>query len=251
MSVRIAVDRPVPADALAKPQGRLTVTLLHSFRLECDDEPVDLPLGAQRLVAFLALHGHPLLRLFVAGTLWLDSSDERAAASLRSSLWRLNQPGLKVVDGSNGRLALAPGVEVDLRTSTTLAHALLDGDVGTSSARRDTAALSGDVLPDWYDDWLVMERERFRQLRLHALEALAERLLARGEFAQAVETAQEAAIAEPLRESVHRLLVRIHLAEGNQCEAVRQFALCKRMFHDELGVGPSPRMAELVAHLTA
>ena len=249
MSVRIAVDRATGRTGEQPVERQLAVTLLHSFKLECDGEPVDLPMSTQRLVAFLALHDHPLLRLYVAGTLWLDSSEERAAASLRSSLWRLNQPGLRVVDGANGRIGLAPGVAVDLRDSTALAHGLLDGDVG-DDVRRETAALSGDVLPDWYEDWIVMGRERFRQLRLHALEALAERLLAGKDYAQAVEAAQEAAIAEPLRESAHRLLVRIHLAEGNQCEALRQFELCRRLFDDQLGVAPSPRLRELVAHLT-
>lgn len=246
----MAASRPAGRTDEPPAARRLTVSLLHSFQLVCDGEPVDLPVSTQRLVAFLALHDHPLLRVYVAGALWLESSEERAAASLRSSLWRLNQPGLKVVDGVNGRLGLAQGVEVDLRSSTALAHGFLDGTPSIEDARRDTAALSGDVLPDWYDDWIVMERERFRQLRLHALEALAERLLAGGEFGQAVETAQEAAIAEPLRESAHRLLVRIHLAEGNQCEALRQFDLCRRMFEDQLGVAPSPRIRELVAHLT-
>ena len=228
----------------------IRVSLLNSFDLSCDGTTIGLPGGIQRLVAFLALHDHPLLRAHVAGALWLDAPEERAAASLRSSLWRLNQPGLKVVDGRNGRIELAPGVAVDLRDATALAQDLFSGSGGSEDPAGITRALSGDVLPDWYDEWVVMERERFRQLRLHALEALAEQLLVEGRLGQAVEAAQSAAVAEPLRESAHRLLVRIHLVEGNPGEAIRQFRLCERLFREQLGVAPSARMQALVEPLT-
>ena len=55
---------------------------------------------------------------------------------------------------------------------------------------------------------------------------------------------------EPLRESSHRLLIRIHLTEGNAAEAIREFKLCGRLFRDQLGLEPSPQLAELVANLT-
>jgi DNA-binding SARP family transcriptional activator len=55
--------------------------------------------------------------------------------------------------------------------------------------------------PDWYDDWLQMERERFRQLRLHALETLAERFVALGRHAQAIDAALAAVQVDPLRET--------------------------------------------------
>ncbi|HEY7876288.1 MAG TPA: BTAD domain-containing putative transcriptional regulator [Actinomycetota bacterium] len=242
------------AEASARPGDRLAsnirVSLLSSFELSCDGTTVGLPVGIQRLVAFLALHDHPMLRVYVAGALWLDAPEERAAASLRSSLWRLNQPGFKVVGGSNGRIELAREVTVDLRDSTALAQALLSGSDGCDDPAGITRALSGDVLPDWYDEWAVMERERFRQLRLHALEALGERLLAEGKVGQAIEAAQAAAVAEPLRESAHRLLVRIHLVEGNPGEAIRQYRLCERLFREQLGVTPSGRMRALVEPLT-
>ena len=54
----------------------------------------------------------------------------------------------------------------------------------------DLAALKGEILPDWYDDWLLLERERIRQLRLHALEAIrCTRLTAAGRFGEAIEAA--------------------------------------------------------------
>jgi len=61
--------------------------------------------------------------------------------------------------------------------------------------------LSADLLPDWYDDWVLLEAEDWRQLRLHALEALAGRLIALGRWGEAANAAGAAVRAEPLRES--------------------------------------------------
>ena len=50
--------------------------------------------------------------------------------------------------------------------------------------------LSGEVLPGWYDDWVLVEAEDWRQLRLHALETLADRLAAAGCWGQAADAAR-------------------------------------------------------------
>jgi DNA-binding SARP family transcriptional activator len=106
--------------------------------------------------------------------------------------------------------------------------------------------LDGDLLPGWYDDWVLFERERLRQLRLHALETLALALAAEGRFAAAVEAGLAAIRTEPLRESAHRVVVRVHLAEGNLTEALRQYELCRRLFRAELGLEPSALLTDLV-----
>jgi DNA-binding SARP family transcriptional activator len=224
------------------------LALLDAFELRCDDEVVSLPPSAQRLLALLALHDRPLLRPHVAGTLWLDTPEERASANLRSSLWRLNRPGPKLVEATSFQLRLAPEVRVDVRETAALAHQLLaasDAPTG-SETDLDPERLTGELLPDWYDDWVLLERERLRQLSLHALEALGERLLDASKMGAALEAALAAITMEPLRESSHRLLIRIHLAEGNAAEAIRAFELCRRLFREQLGLEPSPQLAQLV-----
>jgi len=108
------------------------------------------------------------------------------------------------------------------------------------------ASLTGDLLPDWYDDWLLDEREELRQTRLHALESLARQLSACGRHADAIQAALAAIRLEPLRETAHHTLIEIHLAEGNRSEACRQFQRCRRMLRDELGVEPSASMRLLL-----
>ena len=229
-----------------QPSARASLSLLDAFELRCDGELVGLPVSAQRLLAFLALHERPLLRPYVAGTLWIDASDDRAGASLRSSLWRLNRSGHRLVDATSTRLGLAPGIDVDVRSSLALARRLLDGTAPAEELDSAEASLNGEVLPDWYDDWLVFERERFRQLSLHALEVLSDRLLAAGRLGGALGAALAAVRGEPLRESAHRALIRVHLAEGNRAEALRQRELCRGLLRERLGAEPSPQLDELL-----
>lgn len=226
--------------------GRASLSLLHAFELRCDGRLVNLPRSAQRLLAFVALHEHPLQRVYVAGTLWIDATDDRAGASLRSSLWRLNRPGHLVVEATSTHLRLAPDVDVDLRRALAVAHRLLDGSADAADLDAGEEVLCGELLPDWYDEWLLFERERFRQVSLHALEAVAERLVHAGEVARALEAALSAVRSEPLRESAHRVLIRVHLAEGNRIEALRQYELCRRLLRDRLGVEPSSQLDELL-----
>ena len=93
----------------------------------------------------------------------------------------------------------------------------------------DWLPLTGEVLPDWDDDWALVEREHFRNLSLQALESLCEHLTAQGRLRQALEVGLAVFAREPLRESAHRLLVRIYLADGNPFDAIRQFRLYREL----------------------
>lgn len=244
LAARPAQDRLLhAADAT-----RVRVTLLGAFAVACDGVSVSLPMSVQRLVAFLALHRNPILRPYIAGSLWPDSSDGRAAANLRSALWRFQRSGLGVVEAADQRLRLGVDVHVDLHEAEALARRVLDDDFADIL---DVAAslLARDVLPDWYDDWVLIEHERFRQLRLRALDALCDRLTRAGRLREALDAGLSSVAGEPLRESAHRALVRVHLADGNAGEAIRQYRFCRRLLRERLGIDPSHRMRELIRGL--
>jgi DNA-binding SARP family transcriptional activator len=225
------------------------LTLLDSFELVCDGARVTLPMSAQRVLAFVALHEHAMRRPYVAGSLWLDSPEENAYANLRSALWRLHHSGHCLVETSRHQLSLGRGVIVDLRRSEALARCVLD-ESNDEALSVGPSAFQADLLPDWYDDWVVIERERYRQLRLGALDALCERLIQAHRLSEALAVALAAVAGEPLRESAHRMVVRVHLEEGNVGEAVRQYRLCRRLLKERLGVEPSERMRQLLPTLT-
>jgi DNA-binding SARP family transcriptional activator len=228
---------------------QVQVVLLHGFELTVNGEPLSASFGAQRVIGFLALSDRPCLRMYVAGTLWPDVSERRASSSLRSTLWRMRWPGCRPVVATSTHIALASDVAVDLREAVTAARLTLDASAEVSDVERLLVLLSGDLLPGWYDDWVLTKREWFRQLRLHALESLSERLIGDGRFDQAVEAALLAVAGEPLRESAHRALVQAHIAEGNWGEAVRDYVRYRDLLRRELGVAPSPLMSHLVDRL--
>jgi DNA-binding SARP family transcriptional activator len=228
------------------------VSLLDGFTLTLGDRrhgrPEELPRAAQRLVAHLSL-GARVTRNAVAGQLWPNVLECHAHGSLRSTLWRVHKlvPGL--IRASGDTLSLADGVQVDVRELTAWAQRVSDRRTCIDETPSTAAELRGELLPGWFEDWVLLERERVRQMRMHAFETMAERLTDAGRYGEAVEVAYAAVRAEPLRESAHRTLVRVHLAEGNLVEALRAYEAYRGMLADELGVVPTRQMVDLVCRL--
>jgi DNA-binding SARP family transcriptional activator len=221
--------------------------LLEGFALERADSRIDLPVGMQRLLALLAVRG-PAHRCVVAGTLWPEVPETQALASLRTSIWRLNRMvrGLVLVEGVC--LSMARSVFVDSREQEVFATRLLrnriDGEPwvtdGIAHLRR------GELLPGWYEDWVVFERERLNQLRLHAMELAAAVLTRQQNLNTALELALEAVRIEPLRETANAVLMSVYLAEGNVCDAVHQYDIFRELLQRELGLEPSPTLGQLL-----
>jgi DNA-binding SARP family transcriptional activator len=217
----------------------LSLSLLGGFELRCEGERIELPLATQRVVAFLALHERPVVRSYVWATLWLNKTEDRAAADLRAALWRASRSGIVIVDANRTHLRLARGVEVDVRVAASSARRIVAEGVELQSCQSDTELFSGELLPGWYDDWVIFERERLRHLFINALEGLSLSLSHRGHHALAVDAAIVAVAAEPLRESAHSALIEAHLAAGNRGEAVRGYERLIRLLDSQLGVPPS------------
>lgn len=208
----------------------------------------EIPASSRRLLAFVALHRRPVERRHAAAVLWPAIPSARAGGNLRSALWRLRGAGIDAVTAGPTWLALAPRVAVDVHEVGEWAARLIDscpvpGDLALSPS--STQAL--DLLPGCYDDWALIERERLRQRILRALEALSRYLVAAHRFGAAVDAAMIAVHAEPLRESAQRLLVEVHLAEGNVVEARRAYQAYARLLLCEIGVAPAPELTALVA----
>jgi DNA-binding SARP family transcriptional activator len=226
--------------------GLVHIQLLDTFEVSFDGRCINLPAGARRLVALLALARTTAVRDHVAYQLWPDGSEARAQANLRSALWRVRQAGLGLIESNAGRLRIGHNVSVDVHVLSELAEAVIGGRMSASPADVKSAMTAGDLLSDWYDPWLSDPRERLRQLRLHGLEALCSHELERGNIGAAIDAGLAAVAAEPLRESAHRSLIRAHLAEANAAEALRQYERFRSLLFTELGILPSPHLEELV-----
>lgn len=236
----------------AEPRSSLSrgpvLRLLGGFHLHDGERSLRLTLAEQRLLALLALRRRPVPRSTVAGLLWPDSGDARAAACLRSVLWRLRRLPRPIVGAVGAWLELDDAVAVDTRVMVEVARELVDPR-SEGVPDRVLDLLGHDLLPDWYDEWVVVEREPLRQLRLHALEELSRRLAAADRHADAVDAALAVVVCEPLRDSGQRRLVEAFLGEGNRVEAVRQYRRYRDQLRGELGIEPSAAFAGLLAGL--
>lgn len=199
-----------------------------------------VPEGCKRVLAFVALKGGRVDRRHAAGSLWPDGSEGRASGNLRSALWRLRGAGIDVLEADKVNVYLRERTTTDLDALGAWADRLVAG-VATEEDMRvpDWSSTVAELLPGWYDDWVIFERERVRQRLLHALEVLSCRLRAAGRYGEAIDAAMDAVAVEPLRESAWRVLVEAHVAEGNHVEARRTYASYRDLVRRELGVEPS------------
>lgn len=226
---------------------RRVVHLFDGPYVTCGGERLTVPQGGRRLVAFLALRRGPVERAYAAGALWPSGDDGRAQGNLRSSLWRLRRAGIDVVVADKWSLTLAEDVVVDVAILSEWANRLLHGEPARGDLSIDQLPDDAlNLLPGWYDDWAIIERERMRQRMMHAMEALSRHLTGLGRYADAIEVALAVVAAEPMRESAERVLLEALLAQGNRAEAGRAYADFRELLVRELGVEPSRQLAALL-----
>ena len=237
-----------PCEGREKPQ--FTLRLLGGFALLVEDREVRVPDATQKIVAFLAFQTASVRRGFVAGTLWTDHTDERASANLRTALWRLPRELAGLIVGARTSLVLSSEASVDYRNALRVALSVLAGQNDRFvPPGAEFEALDNTLLPGWYDDWVVSERDRLQQIRLHVLEVLSRNAMNQGHFDDAIQLAQTVVRAEPLRESGHILLARAHIATGNRATAVRQIQRLDAFLRSELGISASPEALLIIEHI--
>jgi len=225
-----------------------SIHVLGGFSLRVADGQVVVPRNAQRVLGFLAVTGVEHLRDTIAGQLWPAAAPERAMSNLRTALWRVRRANPGIVRARRDSIGLGDDVEIDYEVITSRARSIISehplDDQDVAGAAR---LLEADLLPGWDEEWLLLDRERHRQLRIHALERLSEVLTERGHYARAIDVACAAIRVEPLHESAHAALIAAHMAEGNRTEAIRHFRAYTRLLDEEAGLEPSSRLAVLLA----
>lgn len=217
-----ATGRALPGDRV------MTLRLMGGFHLHVDRDELRLSPSAERLVALLALEGR-LTRSCAAGTLWPEIPESRALPRLRTCIWRVNEQAPRVVVATRSSVLLDPRIVVDVRAGTVVA-----------GAEERALTYEGDLLPSWDDEWLMVERERLRQIRLHQLDEEASRLLGERQFGLALAAAYAALGADPFRESALQTIVAVHLAEGNRAEAARIQVLLQQLREEATPARASP-----------
>jgi DNA-binding SARP family transcriptional activator len=228
--------------------------LFDSWHLRRADVDVPLHRREQRLIALLALRGERP-RGYIAGVLWPESTEQRATGNLRAAVWRIDHEAPGILLHSRSHLRLDDPVVLDVDAVSRCAAGIFGWTDGGQPLDRATCLrslpllLCGDVLPGWYDDWVTYERSRLAQLRLHALELLADLLVDRGEISAALLAASAAVAIEPLREAATRALIRAQIEDGNYHGALRDYEAYRSRVQAELGLLPSGRLDALMRPL--
>jgi DNA-binding SARP family transcriptional activator len=157
---------------------------------------------------------------------------------------------LGVIDRIGPRLVLSAEVTVDLHEVWESARSLIAG-LGPPEKWEDLVnQLGRELLPGWCDEWLTFERDRWDQMRVYALESLAQRFQSEKQYLPALQAALGAIAVDPIRETAHRIVIEIHIAEGNVASAIKRYRDYRTFLQRELKVLPSPQMTQLVRSLT-
>ncbi len=227
-------------------RGRFQLHLLRTWQLDVDDDAVHVAARQQRLISALAICG-PRPRSYLVGLLWPDRAEARALESLRVAVHLVSRqvPGLLLNRGPV--LALSDLVEVDLHR----VRAQLREVVGTGLSGNPALCLDllrdAELLPGWYEDWVLSEQARLRKDRLHAFQIIARGSLARGDYEAAAEAAEAALELEPLYESAVGLLIQAEKQQGNNVSALRAFETYQDRLREDVGLAPSETVRRLFA----
>jgi DNA-binding SARP family transcriptional activator len=252
----VRTERGPASASIAAPGvvAQWNVALFDRCRLRRARTEIRLHRREQRLIALLALQGDRP-RGYVAGVLWPESTERRAVGNLRAAVWQTDQeaPGLLLHDRSE--LRLNGPVRFDVEVFTRCALRIFGWRDGGPSLDRGACMrslpvlLRGELLPGWYDDWVIYERTRLTQLRQQALELLADLLVDRDEIAAALVAASAAVSIEPLHEPATRALIRARMQDADYSGALRDYEAYRLRVLTELGVPPSGRLDALVRPL--
>ncbi|HEY8745211.1 MAG TPA: BTAD domain-containing putative transcriptional regulator [Chloroflexota bacterium] len=247
--------------------GSLEIRLFGVFTAERDGRLLaNLPSRKVRdLLAYLLLNRRtPRSREQTAALFWPDLDGDKARHCLNTTLWRL-RGALRPLEGDHPYLRVDaqtigfnPASSFRLDVEEFESHCTLADKLGPVAAeqqatlyRQAVALYCGDLLTDCYDDWCLVERERLQLLYLRALGRLLAYHARCGEYDAAITCAHRILERDPLREKVHRALIRLYLDANEPAAALRQYQACEEAVRRELGTDVTPETRALLARITA
>ena len=215
----------------------------------------------QELLSYLLIHrDRPHSREGLASLLWGDTSTEKSKKYLRQALWHLhaalnsdNELGTEVLMVDHDWLSLTP--HSNLWTDVDVFERAFAGAEGVAGRQLDTekahalkdavSLYNDDLLPGYYQEWILFERERLQNMYLLMLDKLIVYLQYQGEYEVAQGYGATILRYDPARERTHRQLMHLYSLAGDRTSALRQFERCALALKQELGVKPEKKTVEL------
>ena len=230
----------------------MRVFLLGSFELKVNDRAVHLPTRkTEALLAYLALHSTVQNRERLAALFWGDSSDELARRSLRTALSALRKElGEDFLLADRDTIQLNPAFPfwVDVQEMEAQAKDILAANSHVPSTI-NLELYRGDLLQDFYDEWVLEEREHYRNVFINALLHFAQVLRAKGEYARAIAVSQKVISLDPVSERAYQHLIFCYGALGDRSAALKSYEDCALKLQENLGLPPSEDTNALYEHV--
>lgn len=237
----------------------LRIAVLGKLQIHLNGEPVTdfASMKAQALLAYLAMHDHPISRAGLAGLLWGEMPEESARANLRLVLNKL-KPFAAFLTISRGEIGLdrAAGVWVDADGFSRAAEQAETVDL--THLQDHLRLYRGDFLYDFavrdapdFELWLVEMRERFRMAALRGFLVAARRAGEAGAYREGVQAARQVVALDPYNEDAHRLLMLMLVQTGQRAAALQQYEICLAVISEELGIQPAPETVQLYERIRA
>lgn len=233
--------------------------LLGPPALKVDDESATLHSAKTlALLAYLVLEAEtPQHRETLAGLFWGKSSEQRARHSLRQALYSLRQALQELADEcmptTAKTISFRPqsNFQVDALQFLAAAESQDVDDLRRASTLYRGPLLEGVSLTGCpaFEEWLFFRRDTLEQKALTVLQRLVEHLIQEQKYREARDTAQRLVALNPLQETTHRYLIRIHAALGNRDAVHRQYRVCADVLKREMGVEPSTATQALYEEL--
>jgi DNA-binding SARP family transcriptional activator len=224
----------------------LEVRLLGQFELRVDGVVQVLPSRpAQSLLAYLVLHaGTPQRRERLAGLLWPDRSDVSARRNLRTALWHIRKV-LGDEKAAAGGYILSDGITTTFNQESAywLDVSALEG--AAEAGRTSTALIEivslyrGELLPGFYDDWVVLERDRLETVFEAGMVRLLGLLLAEERWSDVLAWSGRWIAFGQAPEPAYRALMAAHAGLRDLPSVARVYSRCQEALREELGVEPS------------
>ncbi|MGD2077849.1 MAG: AAA family ATPase, partial [Chloroflexota bacterium] len=229
----------------------LKIFLLGQFKLQADQRPFELPSRpAQSLLAFLALNaGVSHRREKLSGLLWPDSTESNARGYLRQALWRIRkhfeaaslswQAYLQISD-IDVSFDAQSDFWLDARQFLRPVEELpLDELIAVVQLYQD------ELLPGFYDEWILAERDRLRTAYSHRMNLLLERLIRFGRWEEVLRWAEQWIKPDCSPEAAFRAMLTAYAVLGDQTLVSATYQRCIEALDRELGLDPSPRTRQL------
>ena len=235
----------------------LRINLFGNFRLSQGTSPEETRVirNVQALLALLLIQrGQLYSRDKLASLLWENCSETQAHSCLNTALWRLRKilepkgvpSGTYLVSLPSGELGfnVRSNYWVDVIEFENIIQSIVDrtyASVTSAHVRQLEQAIAlyrEDLLEGFYYDWVVRERERLHLIYMEALYYLLRFYQHHREYPKAIRWGQQILFVDPLREDVHRNLMRLYMENGQRALAVRQYRNCEKILETELGIEP-------------